>query len=473
LIAGPLIVALGLLHQSAAQTVVPMDRVRAIQVLSMGNGTGAEALRQRIVDRLSKSGKLRVVQSPSDADIALRGTSNMWATGTISLSPRSKSASQTIYEGYLSAELVNKDGQVLWSYLVTPSHFRTGSFTDDLADQMVSHLLEAIRSGAASPTPSAASPAPHVALHAAGSTLAAPLYRKWIQSSGTPVTYDSVGSEEGIKLLAEGNVDFAASDMPLTVQNAPEGLRVLQVPTVLGGVVPIYNLPNLDRALRLTPQILAGIYAGTIRKWNDPRIMEANRGAHLPDAEIVVVHRSDGSGTTFVWTSFLASTSPEWKSTVGSGSRVAWPAGVGAAGNEGLADLTQKTPNAIGYVELIYAIQHQLSYAAVRNPAGEFIKADLSSITAAASGAPAEKGEDSRSSLLNSPGKDAYPISTFTWLLLPLHGVSSEKRSAIADLLNWALTAGQKQCASLGYAPLPRQVVASELQAVNAWKSGK
>jgi phosphate ABC transporter phosphate-binding protein len=412
---------------------------------------------------------LKVVESPSAADAVLRGTSSTWATGTISLSPRSNSASQTIYQGYLSVELVGKDGQVLWSYLVTPSRFRTASITDDFADQMVLHLMDAIRGGGASDiSPAATSPAKHVALHAAGGTFPAPLYRMWFQSSGMAVTYDAVGSEEGIEQLAKGKLDFAASDMPLTSQNAPAGLEVVHFPTVLGGVVPIYNLPSLGRTLRLTPQVLAGIYSGAIRKWNDPRILEVNRGAHLPDAEIAVVHRSDGSGTTYVWTSFLSLDSADWKAPAGA--HIDWPIGIGATGNEGVAELIQKTPNAIGYVELIYAIQHELNYAAVRNPAGEFIKADLASITAAASGAIVKNEQDFRFSILNAPNKDAYPISTFTWLLIPEHGLSPQKKSAIADLLTWALNSGQKQCASLGYAPLPHQVVASELEALNAWK---
>jgi len=320
-----------------------------------------------------------------------------------------------------------------------------------------------------SPAPAAAGQ--HGSLHAAGSTLAAPLYRKWIQSSGAPVAYDAVGSDAGIQQLAEGKVDFAASDMPLDAQNTPEGLQVIQVPTVVGGVVPIYNLSGLDRTLKLTPQALAGIYSGAIHKWNDPRILEANRGARLPDAEIAVVHRSDGSGTTYVWTSFLSLASSEWKSSVGSGSHVNWPAGTGASGNDGVAGLVQKTPNSIGYVELIYAIQHQLNYAAVRNPSGEFIKADLASIIAAASNATAGGSHDPHLSILNAPSRNAYPIATFTWLLVPVQGLSPEKKSAIADLLNWMLTTGQKDCASLGYGPLPREVVAVEIQAVNAWKS--
>jgi phosphate transport system substrate-binding protein len=216
--------------------------------------------------------------------------------------------------------------------------------------------------------------------------------------------------------------------------------------------------------------VLAGIYSGAIRKWNDPRIVEVNRGASLPDAEIAVVHRSDGSGTTYIWTSFLSLASAEWKAAAGAGARIDWPAGAGAVGSDGVADLVQKTPNSIGYVELIYAIQHELNYAAVRNLAGQFIKADLASITAAASGVTAKSGQDFRFSILNSANHDAYPISTFTWLLVPTQGMSPEKRTAIADLIEWALTSGQKQCAFLGYAPLPREVVAAELQAVKSWK---
>jgi phosphate ABC transporter phosphate-binding protein len=461
---------LALLLTSWAQAASPLNGIHKIQVASMGDGASSQALRQRIVDRLRKSGRLQVVESQTDADVALRGTSNMWATGTISLSPHSKSATQTIYEGYLSVELANKDGQTLWSYLATPSHFRTAGITDDLADQIVSRLLAAIQGGAAGSISPSAAPGTHVALHAAGSTLAAPLYRKWFQSSGISVDYDAIGSEEGIKRLANGAVDFAGSDMPLSAGNTRNGLSVIQIPTVVGGVVPIYNLPGLGRPLRLTPQTLAGIYSGAIRKWNDPRILESNRGAHLPDADIMVVHRSDGSGTTYVWTSFLSLASPEWKASIGSGARVDWPVGNGVPGNDGVADTIQKTPHAIGYVELIYAIQHELNYAAVRNPAGEFIKADLASIFAAAMGATAEKAQDLHLSILDAPGNDAYPISTFTWLLVPVRGVSPEKKSTIADLLDWALTSGQKQCASLGYAPLPRQVVAGELRAVDAWK---
>jgi len=464
--------SLVLLDHPAAQTAESLNRSRTIEVASLGDAKSAEDMRQDIVDRLTRSRRLMVVDTSSAADLVLRGSSSIWPTGTISLSPHSKSAVETIYQGFLSVELVDKSGQVVWSYLVTPSRFRTASITDDLADQVVFRLMDAMQGGAAeSNSPAFASPRSRMALHAAGSTFAAPLYRMWFQSSGMSVVYDAVGSEAGIEELAEGKVDLAASDMPLDSQSTPAALKVIQLPTVLGGVVPIYNVPSLGRTLKLTPQVLAGIYSGAIRKWNDPRILESNHGARLPNAEITVVHRSDGSGTTYVWTSFLSLASADWKASAGAGTHVAWPSGIGAEGNDGVAELVEKTPNAIGYVELIYAIQNELNYAAVLNPAGEFIKADLASITAAASSTTVKNGQDFRFSILNSTSKGAYPIATFTWLLVPRLGTSKEKKLAIANLLNWALTSGQKQCAALGYAPLPREVVASELQAVSAWKS--
>jgi phosphate ABC transporter phosphate-binding protein len=457
-----------------AQTHAGLEGIRTIDVAQMGSGNVADALRLRIIDRLKKSGRVKVVEGAAGADATLHGDSHIWATGTIKLNPHSGGATQTVYEGYLSAELVGSSGQTLWSYLVTPSRFRTAGITEDLAGQMVTRLLEAIASGAAGAgNANEAASTSHAALHAAGSTLAAPLYRKWFEASGADVVYDAVGSEAGIDALAAGRVDFAASDYPLTEGGPMPAKNVIQVPTVLGGVVPIYNLPSLGRALNFTPQVLAGVYMGTIRKWNDPRIAETNHGAHLPDAEIAVVHRTDGSGTTFVWTSYLSLVSPVWKAAAGFGARVNWPVGTGAAGNEGVADLVNKTPNSIGYVELIYAIQHELNYGTVKNAAGEFIKADLASITAAAAGAKVGRGEDTRFAILNQPGRDAYPISTFTWLVAPVEGVGAEKRAAMADLLKWALTTGQKQCASLGYAPLPQKIAASELDALKAWSEEK
>jgi phosphate ABC transporter phosphate-binding protein len=464
------VAAAAMLQVAHADAMGKENGVRTIHVAQLGEGAGADALRARVIERLTASGRFKVVTEASAADFELRGTSNLWPTGNISLNPRTNSARQTNYEGYLSAVLENKVEETLWSYLVTPSRFRTASITNDLADRLVAHLLDAITSGSVGSAPtSAASAGGQVALHAAGATLPSPLYLMWFQLAGTHVAYDAVGSEAGIEELAAGKVDFAASDMPLTPENTPEHLHVAQFATVLGGVVPIYNLPGLGRSLRLTPEVLAGIFLGTIHKWNDPRIVEANRGAHLPGAEIQVVHRSDGSGTTFVWTSFLSLVSPEWKARAGARPDVHWPVGEGAAGSNGVAELVEKTPNSIGYVELIYAIQHQLEYASVRNPAGEFIKADLESITLAAAGA----GESGlHHSILNASNRDAYPISTLTWLLVPTEGLSAEKRSAVVALLKWMLISGQKDCASLGYAPLPREIAANELQAVNGLNGG-
>ena len=447
------------------------EGIRTIAVGPMGHGSNAVALQQRIRDLLRKSGRVHLVDNTAAADAVLHGTSDIWATGTVVINPRSSSSRQTTYQGYLSLELVDKQNRLMWSYLVTPSRFRLRSITDDLAQNAASQLLGAIEKGgdgAAAVT--VAGNGGGVALHAAGATLPAPLYLKWFESAGVRVTYDAIGSEAGIEQLSAGKVDFAASDMPVTATNLPSQLHVLQIPTVMGAVVPIYNLAALGRDLYLTPEVLAGIYSGKIRKWNDPAIRATNRGAHLPSAEIVVVHRSDGSGTTYVWTSFLSLVSLDWKTAVGSGLHVAWPTGTGAEGSGGVADLVKNTPNSIGYVELIYAIQHELGYAAVRNAAGRFVKADLGSIAAAAIGAIDSSAKQPGSSILNTGGKDAYPISTFTWLLVPQTGLDPQKKKTIAGLLRWMLTAGQKQCSTLGYPPLPRDVAAKTLAKIDTLK---
>lgn len=378
------IVVLAAIGSGHAQMAENLRSIHTLAVASLGDGAEARAVRHRIVQRLEKSGRIKFVEDPGAADAELRGASSIWATGTVVIDPRSNSSRQTNYLGYISMEIVGKGNQPLWSYLVTPSRFRSGSITDDLADHAATRLLSAIESDESGSTAPLAGARPHVTLHAAGATLPAPLYLQWFESSGIRVAYDPIGSEAGIQQLKDGKVDFAASDMPLTSQDSSGPSPVIQIPTVVGGVVPIYNLPGLGRELDLTPEVLAGIYSGKIRKWNDPALRKSNPGAPLPNAEIAVVHRSEGSGTTFVWTSFLSSASPEWKTSVGSGTHVAWPAGTDAEGNQGVADLVKKTPNSIGYAELIYAIQHQLDYAAVRNPAGRFIRADLASITAAA-----------------------------------------------------------------------------------------
>lgn len=447
------------------------DTIHTIFVDSFGAGVNAQAARKRVAERLEKAG-IEVTDQKSGANAVLHGNAVIWVTGTISNNLRSNSARQEMYQGYLSVELTDAAKRTLWSYLATPGRFRASNIVDDLADQVVARLEHEMKAGtlaAGSAAPVASSV--QVSLHGAGSTFPEPIYLKWFEAfeespGGFHISYDAIGSEEGIERLREGTLDFAASDI-----REPEGpqLAAVYFPTVVGGVVPIYNLTEMGHPLDLTPQALAAIYAGEIRKWNDPRIRQSNGGAHLPDADIAVVHRSDGSGTTYAWTSYLSMASPEWKAKVGEGARVKWPVGVGAEGNEGVAELVAKTPNSIGYVEMTYAFQHRLNYAAVRNPAGRFIKAELTSIAAAAAHLNEGAG-DLRISLLDSPDKDAYPISTFTWIVVPKAAGDAQKRAAITGFLRWMLSAGQKQCSSLGYVPLPHDVVARESHAVDALK---
>ena len=307
-----------------------------------------------------------------------------------------------------------------------------------------------------------------VLINAAGATFPYPIYGKWFEEFGktdpdVAVNYQSIGSGGGIRQLAAGTVDFGASDMPMTDEMLSEAkIKPLHFPTVLGGIVPTYNIPGVTQDLKFTPEALAGIYLGKITKWNDAKLTSTNPGVKLPGNDIVVVHRSDGSGTTFVFTDYLSKVSPEWKSRVGSNSSVNWPVGLGGKGNEGVAGIVKQTPNAIGYVELIYALQNKMSYGLLRNSAGVYLKADLESVTEAAASAAGNMPADFRVSITNAPGKKAYPISTFTYLLIPSKIDDSAKRKAIVAFLHWMLTTGQKDTAALGYAPLPKAVVAKE-----------
>jgi phosphate transport system substrate-binding protein len=396
-----LILLLSSLGSASALTSQPPQNNRSVFVAALDTTNSTNALRKALIERLKKSGGITLTSNEKTADTILRVQSVIWSTGTVSLNPRSNSSRLTNYEGYATAELSDRSDQALWSYLATPSRYRFANITDDLAAQLSTRLLDAARSGFA-PAPAGAIGAisPGVALRVGGATFPAPLYLKWFesfkqQSGGSSIAYDPIGSVAGIDQLAAGKLDMAASDIPRTdipsTDAAASGKQTLVFPSVIGGVVPIFNLPGAVRDLDLTPQLLADIYSGKIHKWNDPRIRQSNKGVALPDAEIVVVHRSDGSGTTFVWTSFLAEASPDWKQRVGATTE--WPVGVAAPGNRGVADQVSTTSNSIGYVELTYAIQHHLNYASVRNPAGRFIKADLASLTAAAAKAHIEGGD--------------------------------------------------------------------------------
>lgn len=307
---------------------------------------------------------------------------------------------------------------------------------------------------------------------AAGATFPYPIYSKWFQqykekSGGIEINYQSIGSGGGIKQLTEGTVDFGASDKPMTdEQIAKMKVKPLHFPTVMGAVVPVYNVEGVAKDLNFTGDALAGIFMGSIKKWNDKAIASSNPGVKLPDQPIVVVVRSDGSGTSFVFTDFLSKVNPEWKSKVGADTAVNWPAGLRAKGNEGVSGLVKQTPYSIGYVELIYAISQKMGYGSVKNASGKFVKASLASVTAAAAGAAQSMPDDFRVSITNAPGADAYPISTFTWLLIPSKIDDPAKKKAITGFLNWMLTTGQQNAGSLGYAPLPKEVVAKETKAI-------
>jgi len=316
-----------------------------------------------------------------------------------------------------------------------------------------------------------------LSINGAGATFPYPMYSKWFdeyhkQHSNLQINYQSIGSGGGIKQVTEGTVDFGATDGPmnddqLKVFHDKHGFGLLHFPTVLGAAVPTYNIPGVDAALNFTPDALAGIFLGKITKWNDPAIAGANKGVKLPAEDIVVVHRADGSGTTYIWTDYLSGVSDEWKTKVGKGTSVNWPVGLGGKGNEGVTGSIKNTPNSIGYVELIYAETNKIPYGNVKNAAGIFVKASLTAVSAAAAGKAKEMPDDFRVSIVNAPGKAAYPISSFTWLLIPEKFSDAAKRDAIKGFLKWALADGQNYAENLSYAKLPKEVVAKELKAIN------
>ncbi len=299
-------------------------------------------------------------------------------------------------------------------------------------------------------------------LNAAGATFPYPIYSKWFneyhkQHPDIQINYQSIGSGGGIRQVLAGTVDFGASDGPMSNDQLSQAkTRILHIPTVLGAVVPAYNVPGVKTELKFTPQALAGIFLGRITTWNDKAISEANPGVSLPGTAIIVVHRSDGSGTTYIWTDYLSKVSPDWKNQVGAKTSVSWPVGIGAKGNEGVAGMIRQMDGAIGYVELIYALQNHISYGTVKNPSGEFVKASLESTTASA--ATAKMPADFRVSITNAPGKEAYPIASFTWLMIPAQAKDAEKGKIIKDFLNWMVDDGQTMVTQLSYAPLPREV---------------
>ncbi len=317
-------------------------------------------------------------------------------------------------------------------------------------------------------------------INGAGATFPYPIYSKWFSEyknlhPDVQINYQSIGSGGGIKQVTEGTVDFGATDGPMNEEQLQDFQKkhnsgILHFPTVMGAVVVTYNISGITESLNLTPEAISGIFLGKITRWNDPALATANPKVKLPATDIVVVHRSDGSGTSYCWTDYLSKVSDEWKTKVGKGTSVNWPVGIGGKGNEGVSGQVKQTANSIGYVELIYAIQNSLPYARVKNAAGVFVKPDLSTTTAAAAGAAKEMPDDFRVSITNSRGGGAYPIATFTWLLIPEQIQDPAKRKALTEFLRWMLASGQDMTEALSYARLPKEVVAKEKKAIEKVK---
>jgi phosphate transport system substrate-binding protein len=309
-------------------------------------------------------------------------------------------------------------------------------------------------------------------INGAGATFPNPIYTKWFSEynklhGDVRINYQPVGSGAGIQQMIKRTVFFGATDGPMTpeqLQSAPG--KILHFPTVLGAVVPVYNVPGISQELKFNGDLLANIILGKVTKWNDAAIAKLNPGVNMPSTDITVVHRSDGSGTTYIFVDYLSKVSPEFKKTVGVATSVKWPVGVGGKGNEGVSGLVSQTPGSIGYVELIYALQNKIAFGSVQNMNGKFVKATTESVTAAASSAASKMPADFRVSITNAPGDDVYPISSFTWLLLYENASDKKAAKTMVDFLKWALTDGQKYAPDLGYAPLPKPVVDMEMKAL-------
>ncbi len=301
-------------------------------------------------------------------------------------------------------------------------------------------------------------------LNGAGATFPNPIYSRWFSeyaqaNPSVHINYQPIGSGGGIRQISDGTVDFGATDGPMSNEQMQAAkIKTMHIPTVLGAVVPVYNLPGVSAALNFSPDVMADIYLGKITKWNDPRIAKDNPGVNLPGDAILPVYRSDGSGTTYIFTDFLSKVSPEWQQHVGRNTSVKWPTGIGQKGNEGVAGMVRQSPHAFGYVELIYAAQNKMPYGSVRNSTGKFVKASPESVTAAAAAVSKTMPSDFRISITNAPGADSYPISSFTWLLIPVHAQDPAKAKAMRGFLEWMLQHGESEAAGMTYAPLPAVV---------------
>ena len=311
-------------------------------------------------------------------------------------------------------------------------------------------------------------------INGAGATFPYPIYSKWFSeySQANPnvkINYQSIGSGGGIRQVTAGLVDFGATDGPMTdEQIAGSKVKLVHIPLVLGAVVPIFNVPGVTD-VKFSPAVLADIYLGKITMWNDPRIAADNSGVTLPSQKIIVVHRSDGSGTTYIFTDYLSKVSPDWANGPGKGASPSWPVGVGGKGNEGVAGYVRQLPGAIGYVELIYALQNHISFGAIKNPAGNWVKGSIAGVTEAAASVK-QMPADFRVSITNAPGANAYPISSFTWVLAPVKSADPAKGKVLVDLLSWIITSGESEAQGLSYAPLPKSVADKVIKVVYTLK---
>jgi phosphate transport system substrate-binding protein len=375
-----------------------------------------------------------------------------------------------IYRGFLSIELRDKNGQTLWSYLATPPA-ASADVSKDLSTLIVKKLVDALKEGEA-PSRSATLHQPTTILKGAGATFPVPVYEKWFtnyrrENPALEISYEPIGSAAGIRKLLANSVDFGGSDSPEVIRELAPGdqEKYLFFPSVVGAVVPVVNLPGVPNDISFTPEALAGIYLGKITKWNDPILTRANRGLRLPNLDIVVVHRADGSGTSYAWTDYLSKTSSEWRTRVGTSLTPKWPVGREANGNDGVSKLVKGQEGSIGYVEFIYALQNHLSYGRVRNRNGEFVPASLESVAAAVSRSK-NITLDFKVSIVDPPGVGVYPISSFTWIVVPAHIADDAKRNALTGFLQWMAGPAQRQAAALGYFPIPKEVAIKEEAAI-------
>jgi len=456
-----------------AVQAAPTNPIRQIYVEAFVTQSGSEAFREEVVGELRKLKSVLITEDESTADAVLGGGGEVWVKGYRSHNPQLGNPSRNgtaIYTGFLSIELRDRNGQTLWSYLATPPA-ESANVSKDLSTRIVEKLVEVLKTSDV-PLSTAPMSQPTTKLKGAGATFPFPVYEKWItnyrrENPALQITYEPIGSGAGVRELLAGTIDFAGSESPTAIHDLAPGEegKYLFFPSVVGAVVPVVNLQGLSGDIAFTPEALAGIYLGKIKKWNDPILVRANRGLHLPDLDIVVVHRADGSGTTYAWTDYLSNISSEWKAEVGRSLDPKWPIGRGASGNEGVSKLVKEQAGSIGYVEFIYALQNHLSYGKVRNRNGEFVAASLEGISEAVSHS-IRMSRDFKVSIVNAPGPGVYPISSFTWIVVPAHIADAAKRGGLIGFLEWMTGPAQRQAAALGYLPLPKDLAKEEGAAI-------